>query len=120
MEEIMDEEVEMATAISAQEAEEQEAASHTENGDIHSKLRASDAQLARNGGTHPHNAMNAKSPGLNSNDNMANQSIGAPVPGQIRTLDGEIVEDEFDADALNYQILLRKIDDLLERLKLDA
>ena len=38
----------------------------------------------------------------------------------IRTLDGEVVEDEFDSDSINYQILLEKIDRLLERLKLDA
>lgn len=38
----------------------------------------------------------------------------------IRTLDGEVVEDEFDSDSINYQILLEKIDKLLERLKLDA
>ncbi|KAK4219088.1 hypothetical protein QBC37DRAFT_411224 [Rhypophila decipiens] len=36
------------------------------------------------------------------------------------TLDGEVVEDEFASDAINYQILLRKIDAMLERLKLDA
>jgi ankyrin repeat and BTB/POZ domain-containing protein 1 len=40
--------------------------------------------------------------------------------GQIRTLDGEIAGDEFASDAINYQVLLRKIDALLERLKLDA
>jgi ankyrin repeat/BTB/POZ domain-containing protein 1 len=40
--------------------------------------------------------------------------------GEIRTLDGEIAGDEFAADAINYQILLGKIDTLLERLKLDA
>jgi ankyrin repeat/BTB/POZ domain-containing protein 1 len=40
--------------------------------------------------------------------------------GAVRTLDGELVEDEFVSDALNYQILLRKIDTMLERLKLDA
>lgn len=38
----------------------------------------------------------------------------------IRTLDGEVVGDEFDSDSINYQILLEKIDKLLERLKLDA
>lgn len=43
-----------------------------------------------------------------------------PATGIIRTLDGNIVEDEFDSDALNYQILLGKIDSLLERLGLDA
>ncbi|ROW16465.1 hypothetical protein VPNG_02774 [Cytospora leucostoma] len=40
--------------------------------------------------------------------------------GVVRTLEGEVVEDEFDLDAMNYQILLGKIDTLLERLKLDA
>jgi ankyrin repeat and BTB/POZ domain-containing protein 1 len=43
-----------------------------------------------------------------------------PVPGAVRTLDGDIAGDEFAADAINYQILLEKIDRLLERLKLDA
>jgi ankyrin repeat and BTB/POZ domain-containing protein 1 len=40
--------------------------------------------------------------------------------GVVRTLDGEEVEDEFDEDAKNYQILLGKIDTLLDHLKLDA
>ena len=40
--------------------------------------------------------------------------------GPIRTLDGQVVEDEFDLDAINHQILHRKIDEMLERLKLDA
>jgi ankyrin repeat and BTB/POZ domain-containing protein 1 len=40
--------------------------------------------------------------------------------GVVRTLDGEIAGDEFAADAVNYQILLGKIDELLKRLKLDA
>ena len=40
--------------------------------------------------------------------------------GEIRTLDGEIAGDEFAADAINYQVLLGKIDRLLDRLKLDA
>ncbi|KAL1605361.1 hypothetical protein SLS60_004909 [Paraconiothyrium brasiliense] len=40
--------------------------------------------------------------------------------GAIRTLDGEIAGDEFAQDAMNYQILLAKIDQLLENLSLDA
>lgn len=40
--------------------------------------------------------------------------------GAVRTLDGEVAGDEFAQDAINYQILLGKIDGLLERLKLDA
>src|SRR5438045_1364882 len=40
--------------------------------------------------------------------------------GEIRTLNGDIAGDEFANDAINYQILLGKVDKLLERLKLDA
>jgi len=40
--------------------------------------------------------------------------------GQIRTLNGDICDDVFAADAINYQILLGKIETLLERLHLDA
>lgn len=40
--------------------------------------------------------------------------------GVIRTLDGEIAGDEFAQDAMNYQILLGKIDSLLDSLTLDA
>ncbi|KAL8773477.1 MAG: hypothetical protein Q9209_001581 [Squamulea sp. 1 TL-2023] len=46
---------------------------------------------------------------------------GVPhLEGTIRTLDGEIAGDEFASDAVNYQILLGKIDRLLEKLRLDA
>ena len=38
----------------------------------------------------------------------------------IRTLDGKMAGDELEGDAINYQILLGKIDGLLDRLKLDA
>jgi len=38
----------------------------------------------------------------------------------IRTLDGEIAGDELEGDAINYQILLAKVDALLDRLQLDA
>ena len=40
--------------------------------------------------------------------------------GTIKTLDGELVSDDLEGDAINYQILLGKIDALLERMKLDA
>ena len=45
---------------------------------------------------------------------------GQMLNGVIRTLDGEIAGDEFAGDAVNYQILLGKIDALLDRLRLDA
>ena len=40
--------------------------------------------------------------------------------GGVKTLDGGVVEDEFVSDAINYQILLQKIDVMLDHLKLDA
>jgi ankyrin repeat/BTB/POZ domain-containing protein 1 len=40
--------------------------------------------------------------------------------GVVRTLDGEIAGDEFAQDAMNYQILLGKIDTLLDELTLEA
>jgi ankyrin repeat/BTB/POZ domain-containing protein 1 len=43
-----------------------------------------------------------------------------PTFMNIRTLDGDVAGDEFASDAINYQILLGKVDKLLERLKLDA
>ena len=49
----------------------------------------------------------------NSSDNLTKT-------GAIRTLDGEMAGDELEGDAINYQILLGKINGLLERLKLDA
>ncbi|KAI9737943.1 MAG: hypothetical protein M1834_009313 [Cirrosporium novae-zelandiae] len=42
------------------------------------------------------------------------------LSGVIRTLQGDIVDDEFASDAVNYQHLLGKIDALLDKLKLDA
>jgi hypothetical protein len=55
-------------------------------------------------------------------DSLGLESKAADVfpAGVVRTLDGEEVVDEFDEDAQNYQILLNKIDSLLDRLKLDA
>lgn len=54
------------------------------------------------------------------NDDAAIVDIINSNGGAVRTLDGEIAGDEFARDAINYQILLNKIDRLLDRLKLDA
>ncbi|OQE17982.1 hypothetical protein PENSTE_c019G05330 [Penicillium steckii] len=48
------------------------------------------------------------------------QTDGADAYREIRTLDGAVVEDEFSEDAMNYQILMEKLDALLENLNLDA
>lgn len=41
----------------------------------------------------------------------------APV---FETLDGEVTNDEFSKDAINYEILMEKLDQLLENLNLEA
>ena len=47
-------------------------------------------------------------------------AAAAAAGGNVRTLDGELAEDEFESDALNYRSLLAKIDALLEKLDLDG
>ncbi|KAJ5733103.1 hypothetical protein N7533_013550 [Penicillium manginii] len=48
------------------------------------------------------------------------QSVKADGFREIRTLDGAVVEDEFSEDAMNYEILMEKLDALLETLNLEA
>lgn len=55
------------------------------------------------------------SPGVGTAPDMEGHAEGI-----VRTLDGEIAGDEFAQDAMNYQILLGKIDQLLEELTLEA
>jgi ankyrin repeat/BTB/POZ domain-containing protein 1 len=58
---------------------------------------------------------------LDDKADMHAQDIEAQIAaGAVRTLDGEVAGDEFAQDAINYQILLGKIDTLLENLDLDA
>ncbi len=69
------------------------------------------------------NAADAPRPGAESTkaDTMpVDPALNPYMNGEIRTLDGDVAGDEFAADAINYQVLLGKIDSLLERLKLDA
>jgi ankyrin repeat/BTB/POZ domain-containing protein 1 len=54
------------------------------------------------------------------NGKVINGNGNAKGAEAVRTLDGAEAEDEFASDAINYQILQRKIDAMLDRLKLDA
>lgn len=56
----------------------------------------------------------------NAQSDPGDQTSALLANGAVRTLDGEIAGDELAADAMNYQILLGKIDRLLERLGVDA
>ncbi|KAK3371996.1 hypothetical protein B0H63DRAFT_420484 [Podospora didyma] len=44
----------------------------------------------------------------------------SPTGDGVTTLDGKVVEDEFSSDAVNYDVLIGKIDMMLEKIGLDA
>lgn len=71
---------------------------------------------SKNGSTEGADQLSPASGGING---ILQPTVGQTA-GVVRTLEGEEVSDEFDLDAQNYQILLRKIDTMLEKLKLDA
>lgn len=71
-------------------------------------LSGKDESFAEDEGIHAHSGSTPPQDSLDHNTLV------------IRTLDGEIAGDEFAQDAINYQILLNKIDSLLDRLTLDA
>ncbi|KAI0021343.1 BTB/POZ domain-containing protein [Xylariomycetidae sp. FL0641] len=43
----------------------------------------------------------------------------AAADGGFQTLDGNMAEDEFAADAINYELLVKKIDELVDQLSLE-
>jgi ankyrin repeat/BTB/POZ domain-containing protein 1 len=91
-----------------------------ENGEINSEAaqaisRASDASVANDEAIHIDDSQ--LQPSVRK---VTDLTLDPFMNGEIRTLDGDIAGDEFAADAINYQVLLGKIDKLLERLKLDA
>ncbi|KAF4620161.1 hypothetical protein G7Y89_g14661 [Cudoniella acicularis] len=89
-----------------------------ENGEINAEA----AQTISNASTVTDEAIDMNTPLTKSptSDQPVETASNPFLNGEIRTLDGEIAGDEFAADAINYQVLLGKIDALLERLKLDA
>ncbi|KAG0651414.1 BTB POZ domain-containing 3 [Hyphodiscus hymeniophilus] len=92
-----------------------------EDGEINAEA-AEAAQALSNASFATDEATDMNSPMTQTNSEKEVQDL-TPDPfmnGQIRTLDGDIASDEFAADAINYQVLLGKIDTLLEKLKLDA
>lgn len=94
-----------------------------ENGEINAEnagslALASDVKVGNGTELHSDEAIDL---GSNDNGNVSDPTLANPLlNGEIRTLDGEIAGDEFAADAINYQVLLQKIDALLDKLKLDA
>lgn len=89
-----------------------------ENGEINAEA----AQALSNASAPTDEAIDMNSPQTQTSGEKEAQDVTSDpfMNGQIRTLDGDIASDEFAADAINYQVLLGKIDSLLEKLKLDA
>ncbi|RDL41066.1 Uncharacterized protein BP5553_01045 [Venustampulla echinocandica] len=75
-------------------------------------------QAVPNNANEKHGTVNMNTP--QTTTSVVPDNAADPIANPIKTLDGKMADDEFVADAINYQVLLRKIDDLLERLKLDA
>jgi ankyrin repeat/BTB/POZ domain-containing protein 1 len=89
-----------------------------ENGEINAEVaQAISAAAASGDGETRDEALDVSTRHTQADSNLALNSF---INGEIRTLDGDLAGDEFAADAINYQVLLGKIDGLLERLKLDA
>ena len=58
--------------------------------------------------------------GNNTNTNSNAATAAVPSGPVVRTLDGQLATDEFESDAINYQVLMEKLDLLLEKLNLEA
>ncbi|KAG5663128.1 hypothetical protein KAF25_001064 [Fusarium avenaceum] len=86
-----------------------------ETGEIDVELAAAMEQQADISGDAKNGA-----PEETHDDKVVNGNGNAKSAEAVRTLDGAEAEDEFASDAINYQILQRKIDAMLDRLKLDA
>lgn len=85
------------------------------------ELAAEAAQAISNANSTTDEAINIPySESKTHHDPVVGTALDPFMNGEIRTLDGDVVSDEFAADAINYQILLQKIEKLLEKLKLDA
>ena len=99
LDELMDEDADVENAaIAASQAEQKEGTPEDEGVDMHSGLL-----------TPPHED-EAFAPDLEYLESQ----------GVVRTLDGDVAGDEFAQDAMNYQILLGKIERLMENLGLDG
>ena len=90
-----------------------------ENGEIHSGLAETIANSVIKQVPNDE-AIDVTNDATEAQANVSEKTNQALLHGQIRTLDGEVAGDEFASDAINYQVLLGKIDTLLEKLKLDA
>ncbi|KAK5174987.1 uncharacterized protein LTR77_000123 [Saxophila tyrrhenica] len=97
LDEMMDEDVEGVAALPEQPVDDKPALPEDEGVDVHSGL------------TPPHE--DGFAPDLDFLESHQ---------GVVRTLDGDVAGDEFAQDAMNYQILLGKLDTLMENLGLDG
>jgi ankyrin repeat/BTB/POZ domain-containing protein 1 len=140
LEDMMDENGEISAEMAAELATSTEYPQTTPNGSV-DNISAGTAPLADNSKDHhqqhtvtpTQNGLTtvppppAQQPSPSPNMTAAAVEEQQPLGGGeddddavVTTLDGATAEDEFASDAINYQILLGKIDIMLDRLKLDA
>ena len=92
-----------------------------ETADAHNKATDGNSETNEHSKDHDPGIVESQNAGMLtiSKDSLSATEVES-TNGAFRTLDGEIAGDEFASDAVNYQILLGKIDTLLDNLKLDA
>ncbi|KAH8431565.1 ankyrin repeat and BTB/POZ domain protein [Aspergillus melleus] len=107
LEEMMD-----AEARQPQEQEQEEYGDHVDKDLNGIESRTAELELAK---SHPKKS--AESTETTPEPPTQDKPDPAPV---IKTLDGEVVDDEFSRDAMDYEILMDKLNMILEDLDLDA
>ena len=96
-----------------------------ENGEINAEAAATIAGQAANAAddvdrvSTPASAEEGKGE-VKTGDALQSGTVEGINEPTVKTIDGGATEDEFASDAINYQVLLGKIDAMLDRLKLDA
>lgn len=123
LEEIMDEEEEFAQATAASKVEQPDDSIKTVDYAYQfSSPNPVSASVQPASDLNSENTKASRANGEYSGDEIKvkTQTVKDEHKTEIRALNGEIVDDEFLADALNYEFLMEKIDFLLEKLKLDA
>ena len=93
------------------------------NGEINAETAAAIADQAANAaedGNFVPASMDEGRGEVKASNGVQSEALEGENEPVVKTIDGESAEDEFASDAINYQVLLGKIDTMLDRLKLDA
>ena len=109
-----------AAAYAQAQVDKRENAAATENGNKEVEPSISSEDVQGVSGVDRRGILEQQGRGDQSHIDHDHTKDSGDAAARMRTLDGEEIGDEFAQDAMNYHILLNKIDKLLDELKLDA